>query len=76
MIERIVEQKEPIRVILGNDRKTAHLMLSWQDTDILDSIVAVLHPLHPTCSRKKGNCFSSIASTKSYNQECLSEKGW
>ena len=45
MIERIVEQKEPIRVILGNNRKTAHLVLSWQDTDILDSIVAVLHPL-------------------------------
>ena len=45
MIERIVEQKEPIRVILGNDRKTAQLVLSWQDTDILDSIVAVQHPL-------------------------------
>ena len=45
MIERIVGQKEPIRVILGNDRKTAHLVLSWRDTNILDSIVAVLHPL-------------------------------
>ena len=45
MIERIIEQKEAIREILGSDRKTAHFVLSWQDNDVLDSVVAVLAPL-------------------------------
>lgn len=45
MIDKLFEQKEAIRVVLGNDRKTAHLVLSWQDLDVLDSVVAVLRPL-------------------------------
>lgn len=45
MISRIMEQQEPIRIILANDRRTAHLVPTWQDMDVLESVVAVLSPL-------------------------------
>ena len=46
MINHIMEQQEPIRIILANDRRTAHLVPTWQDMDVLESVVAVLSPLH------------------------------
>ena len=46
MIECIKEQQELIRMILASDRRTAHLVLTWQDIDVLESVVAVLSPLH------------------------------
>ena len=45
MIELILEQHEPIRSVLGNDRASAHLVLTWQDQDVLVSIIVVLRPL-------------------------------
>ena len=45
MINRIMEQQEPIRIVLANDRRTAHLAPTWQDMDVLESVVAVLSPL-------------------------------
>ena len=45
MINRILEQQEPIRVVLASDRRTAHLVPTWQDMDVLESVVAVLSPL-------------------------------
>ena len=45
MIERIIEQREPIRSVLGGDRASAHLVPTWQDLDVLDSIFVVLKPL-------------------------------
>lgn len=44
MIDRILEQQEAI-VVLASDRKAAHLVPSWQDMDVLDSVAAVLCPL-------------------------------
>ena len=45
MISRIVEQQEAIRVVLASDRKSAHLIPTWQDFDVLDCVLAVLTPL-------------------------------
>ena len=45
MIERIIEQRDPIRSVLGGDRASAHLVPTWQDIDVLDSIFVVLKPL-------------------------------
>ena len=39
MIERIVEQQDPIRVVLSQDRKVSHLVPSWQDFDVLKSVL-------------------------------------
>ena len=44
MIERILEQQEAIRVVLAQDRKTSHLVLSWQDFDVLQSVMAAVKP--------------------------------
>ena len=45
MITRIIEQKEAIRVVLGQDRKTSYLVPSWQDLDVLRSVICVIKPL-------------------------------
>ena len=42
MIERIVEQQDAIRVVLGQDRKTSHLLPTWQDLDVLQSILKAI----------------------------------
>ena len=34
-----------IKIILASDRRTAHLVPTWQDMDVLESVVAVLSPL-------------------------------
>ena len=45
MISRILEQKKAIRVVLLADRKVSHLVLTWQDLDVLTAINAALAPL-------------------------------
>lgn len=39
MVERIVEQQDAIRVVLGQDRKTSYLVPTWQDLDVLQSVL-------------------------------------
>ena len=46
MINRILEQKSAIQHVLSSDRKTRHLCPTWQDIDVLESLHAVLSPLH------------------------------
>ncbi len=46
MIERILEQERAIRSVLSNDRKSVHLIPSWQDIQVLESIKLALSPLH------------------------------
>ena len=45
MVERILEQEEAIRVTLSADRKTSHLVPTWQDIDVLQEIHIALSPL-------------------------------
>lgn len=45
MVHRILEQEEAIRVVLSSDRKTSHLVPTWQDIDVLQSINSALDPL-------------------------------
>ena len=42
MKERILHA---IRQVLSNDRKSVHLIPSWQDTEVLESIKSALGPL-------------------------------
>ena len=44
MVDRI-EQIEPIQIVLGADRHTSHLVPSWQDCDVMSSIMKALKPL-------------------------------
>ena len=45
MVERILEQETAIRQVLGADRRTSHLIPSWQDIDVLESLNKALAPL-------------------------------
>ena len=45
MIERINEPREHIRSVLGSDPTSAHSVATWQDQDVLDSIIVVIRPL-------------------------------
>ena len=42
---RLIEQMEVVRIVMASDRKTSHLIPTWQDCDVLDSISAALKPL-------------------------------
>ena len=54
MIPRIIEQKEAIHVVLGQDRKTSYLVPSWQDLDVLHSVVCVIKPLQEITDTPSG----------------------
>ena len=45
MVKRILEQEEAIRVTLSSDRKTSHLVPTWQDIEVLQAIDKALSPL-------------------------------
>ena len=45
MIDRILEQEACIRQVLTVDRKNAHLIPTWQDLDVLESMKAALGQL-------------------------------
>ncbi len=45
MVARLLEQEEAVRAVLSSDRKTSHLIPSWQDVEVLESIHVALSPL-------------------------------
>ncbi len=45
MASRVLEQEKSICKVLSEDRKTSHLIPTWQDIDVLESIQAALGPL-------------------------------
>ena len=57
MVSRILEQEEAIQVVLSFDRKACHLIPSWQDIDVLQSIDRALAPI---------SSFTDILSADSY----------
>ncbi|XP_051540357.1 uncharacterized protein LOC127432883 isoform X2 [Myxocyprinus asiaticus] len=45
MIDRVLELQKAIAQVFSNDRKVRHLILSWQDIDVLVAIKKSLSPL-------------------------------
>lgn len=45
MIARVLEQEKAILKVLSSDRKTRHLVPSWQDTEVLEPVHNALYPL-------------------------------
>ena len=45
MASRVLEQQTAIQVVLNDDRKHHHLIPTWQDVDVLESLEAALGPL-------------------------------
>ncbi|KAI4903024.1 hypothetical protein NFI96_010063 [Prochilodus magdalenae] len=45
MIQRLLEQEKAITQVLTVDRSTRHVVLTWQDIEVLDSVNKALGPL-------------------------------
>lgn len=45
MIETFLEQEKAIARVLGADKKSRHLVPTWQDTEVLESINKAVKPL-------------------------------
>lgn len=64
MIERILEQERAIRRVLSEDRKVSHLVLKWQDIDVLKSVRTALEPLADFTDALSGDSYVTISSIK------------
>lgn len=60
MIERVSEQSK----VLSEDSKTRHLVHTWQDTEVLESVNAALHPLQVFTDALSGESYVSISYLK------------
>lgn len=61
MVARVLEQERAIRVVLGADRKTSHLILTWQDIDVLQSIDRALSPLLSLTDILSGESYVTVS---------------
>ena len=64
MVERVLEQMEAIRNVLCDDRSASHLIPSWQDNDVLQSIAAALKPLKAMTDALSGEQCVTISAVK------------
>ena len=44
MIQRVIEQEKAISQVLRAEKKTRHLVPSWQEMDVLESVSKTLGP--------------------------------
>ena len=45
MVTQVLDQEKAVHQVLSNNRKTAHLIATWQDIEVLESINKALAPL-------------------------------
>ena len=64
MIFRILEQDAAIRMVLSEDRKTTHLIPTWQDSMVLESVNAALSPVAEFTDFMSGEKYVSISAIK------------
>ena len=64
MVGRIREQQEAINFVLGNDRKASHLVLNWQQKDVLEAIDKTLSPLKKMTDLLSGEDYVTISAIK------------
>ena len=64
MVSRLLEQEEAVRIVLSSDRKTSHLIPSWQDTQIWESISKALSFIADLTDFLSGDSHVTIASIK------------
>ena len=64
MVDRILEQEKAIRRVLSEDCKAAHLVLTWQDIDVLTSLHKALEPFADFTDALSGDSYVTISSIK------------
>lgn len=78
MIKRFNEQEKAIRHVLGADKKRRHLLPTWQDVDVLESVSKALSPLLEFTDDLSGEQVVTISYLKPvlslFNSEVLAVK--
>lgn len=64
MIARVLEQQNALSKVLSADRKVRHLLLSWQDLEVLESVNKALSPLQDFTDVLSGEHYVSISYVK------------
>ena len=64
MVDRILEQEKAIQQVLSKDCKASHLVLTWQDVDVLTSMHKALEPFADFTDALSGDSYVTISSIK------------
>ncbi|KAJ4946777.1 hypothetical protein JOQ06_008823 [Pogonophryne albipinna] len=64
MIERFLEQEKALVRVLGSDKKSRHLVPTWQDLDVLESINKAVKPLQEFTDALSGESYVSVSYIK------------
>ena len=64
MISRVLRSKKAIRRVLGNDKKTSHVVPSWQDLAVLEAINAALLALKEFTDILSGSKYVTVSTVK------------
>lgn len=64
MIERVLEQRRALSDVLSADRKSRHLVPTWQDLDILESVNQALQPLQEFTDALSSESYVSVSYVK------------
>lgn len=64
MIERVLEQQRALSDVLSADRKSRHLVPTWQDLDVLESVNQGLQPLQEFTDALSGVSYVSVSYVK------------
>ncbi len=62
MISRLLEQEEAVRVVLSTDRKTGHLVPTWQDMHVFECLFKALSPISELTDFLSGEYHATISS--------------
>ncbi|XP_063742293.1 E3 SUMO-protein ligase ZBED1-like [Eleginops maclovinus] len=78
MIQRVLEQERAISQVLKDDKKSRHLVLHWQDVDVLEAVNKVLSPLQDFTDALSGEKYVSVSYLKPvlslFNTSILAEE--
>ena len=64
MIGRVLEQHKAISQVLSADKKTRHLVPTWQDIDVMESMHEALNPLLEFTDSLSGESYVSLSYLK------------
>ena len=62
MIARLLEQDETVQAVLSSDRKTRHLIATWQDIHVWESLHNALSPLDELTDFLSGDSHITVSS--------------
>lgn len=78
MIQRVLEQERAISHVLKDDKKSRHLVPSWQDLDVLEAVNKALGPLQDFTDALLGERYVSVSYLKPvlklFNASILAEE--